>query len=350
MSSHEVLHLFRQENGDPKRCRPHNDLFEVMSQSTFVGGQSPNGRSILLNNKEYIVEKTKNPFLNVFGTSPEDLRTKGIVKKTNEDMTDEVFYALNGACSRCALRNKKSVIYVVSRTKDDSLRLDNARTIHPKGMMYAELVTSGRCINFVDVYRFSMCSETDTFCEETTKDIYDYTFTEKTHGTVKKDFQRYLDMADDFEEELIDSVVIQFLYAIGIIQRMYGIDHNLSLENLMIFDLSQSNLEFNGENVNDATWFSYDIDGRKVYFRNRRLILKIGHSENVKYSTDDITESLFRRYREKSNLLRRILISDDRSNFTSLKRNAWKYLLDPDVMKDHFTKPKFQCSIVQLGK
>jgi hypothetical protein len=123
----------------------------------------------------------------------------------------------------------------------------------------SRLYTSRKCTNFVEVFGMSTCAHVG----ELGMEVYDYTFMEVLDSTVWK-FLKPRRFEDDYEDH-ITNIIIQVLFAISSMQRIYGIQHNdLHADNVMcLFD------------EREAEYFSYDIDGTRVYLPNMGYIVKI---------------------------------------------------------------------------
>lgn len=272
------------------------------------------------------------------------------------------------------------------------------------GLMCAKLKTSGKCANFIEVFGFSMCADSDV--EKT--EVYDYTFMERVRGSVAKGYTslRAESNTPEFAEDLVDSIVIQTYFALSCMQRILGIQHNdLHNDNVMFQDLDQSeSVMFNGEDLTKAKWFSYTIDEVSVYFKNCGPLIKIAdfgfamkYSEpfvgqrsiaNGRYAQipawrDDyydlmfslgdmfgtfgaLSPMLYRLYalvfdpydtvtsysdarRIQMSLLQLYFQGLGRPSFTGVQRHPWEYLTDPYVMGKHLTPPPRGEKVISLG-
>jgi len=302
------------------------------------------------------------------------------------------------------------------------------------GLLCARLAEQGKCANFIDIIGFSMCTQKpgETTNQEVDEEdgeeddgegegddgqtrIYDYTFMEKIHGSIRKRFTEYV-MNVDNPEEMVDSIIIQTYFGVSAMQRILGIQHNdLHDDNIMFQDIARSkneghDVKFGGETLADADYFSYEIDGTMIYFKNYGLIAKIADfGFAMKYSRPfigrmdvaqmgykiipgwrddyyDMTFSanhLFGNFGDKSRMLSKLyakmldpfdsisnegdtvetvykrarvvqsnlekLYANGRPNFVGLARHAWEYLVDPDIMGPYLIKPKGNVKIVSLG-
>lgn len=172
------------------------------------------------------------------------------------------------------------------------------------GMIASSIFERGECANFTSMFGFSTCSESiissgyhpsmsSHYSSPHARRIplprvYDYTFMEFIKGTpVGWDaFEKmFLEPPSDDDEDVlirndvvIACVLIQTIFAISIMQRKYGIQHNdLHLGNVMIQTLSPKHpTSFGSEkDLHSADYFSYTIDGRIVYLPNLYFVVKI---------------------------------------------------------------------------
>lgn len=415
-----------------------------LSVGKFIAkGRYGNVYVIDIEGVEYAAKKSVNPYVRVFGISPQLIADR--IGSRCEDIASlfsskEVFYALNGTCPKGAVYDGKGVIYTLRSDIKTTILQDPRRVstywidekkhyvgdfeypigscLSPNaayseyiiGLLCSDLLTSGKCINFIKVVGFSMCSPLETYGEESTREVYDYTFMERIDITAK-DLNPYLNaISDNYAELLLESVVIQLLFSISMMQRVLGVQHNdLGSGNIML-SISQD-VTFNGESVNDKKWFSYTIDTHTIYFRNCCMIVKIGDfGHSMKYSHPIIGSldvashksyesipgwrsdsydllfsvmSLFVRYGRRSKMLCKLVITmldpyadltqipqhglfgaatyarsklqglyfqnGIRPNFTDLKYRVWDYLLNESIVgKDKFIIPESE-SIISLG-
>lgn len=280
------------------------------------------------------------------------------------------------------------------------------------GLMCARLKTTGKCANFIEVFGFSMCGDSEFELNEETETeeakVYDYTFMERVSGSVAKGYTSLRPDANtpEFTEDLVDSIVIQTYFALSCMQRILGIQHNdLHNDNVMFQDLDRiESMMFNGENLTKAKWFSYTIDDTVVYFKNCGPLVKIADfGFAMKYSEpfvgrrsivdgryaqipawrDDYYDLMFslgdmftsfgssspmlsRLYaavfdpydtiesysdakRIQISLLRLYFQGLGRPSFTGVQRHPWEYLTDPYVMGKHLLPPPKGEKVISLG-
>lgn len=297
--------------------------------------------------KEYVVKKAYNPFIdvyighvaqkNVFDLTGEKRVTyKRLVKVLPEKffagLDRSVFFALNdvspddmfeegdiflpefvegnkGACKTS--RPIEVDKYWVSTERKSNGKLEETRTYlgtftYPKGSylcndeMYTEYVigllcaglfSSGKCANFIDVFGFSTCGglmpkeedDEEDYDPNLRKAVFDFTFMEKIHGTVRRNLHKMLVDVEEScgrrgSEDVMDSIILQTLGAISMMQRTLGIQHNdLHNDNVMFQNLNKMEgpVMFDGHDLKEADYFCYDFDGVSVYFKNVGIVIKI---------------------------------------------------------------------------
>ena len=284
------------------------------------------------------------------------------------------------------------------------------------GVLCASLLNSGKCANFADVLGFSLCTTDpprpnkvptpnsfDVGDNVRDMGVYNFTFMELIHGD---NFAKPPGhgLPTERKHEIYDSTAIQTIFAISAMQRIHGIQHNdLHSKNVMYHDLSKKDIIFNGESLKDADYFSYDIDGTVVYFKNTGHIVKIvDFGFSAKYAPPivarlDVSRSEYNEipgWRDDSYdmiyfmfylihqvgytpFISRLMCSmldpydrprksieaqkivkilqhkyiqnkDLRPNFAGLSKHPWEYLTDPYVSGDMLIKPLGK--IIELGK
>lgn len=150
-------------------------------------------------------------------------------------------------------------------------------TEYPISVLCTHLLLEGECINFLDVFGFSMCAND--------KMIYDYTFMEAVDGSLK-DILRQKKFP--ITENIVDSIYIQVVFAICSMQRLIGIQHNdLHCGNVLLKILSNSDTltRFNGKELQRMEFFKYTLDGTHIYLPNDDVIAKVSDfGLSAKYS------------------------------------------------------------------
>lgn len=143
-------------------------------------------------------------------------------------------------------------------------------------LLCSKLFTTGKCANFTEVFGVNVCAQEsyDTLPngEKFTNDvaIYDCTIME----ILDKNTYDNLGYKKDKWLENLDYITIQVLFALSCMQRIHGIQHNdLHFGNVMFKKLDDGT-RFNGNVLKDADYFSYTIDGQKVYLPNKGYIIK----------------------------------------------------------------------------
>lgn len=401
----------------------------VVSEHTFSGHGSTNGSERTTLGKFY------GGMSKDFKTTPAEMfySINGGSENTTLNPGDKYFLITNKAEGGC----KSTAVVVYEKwwyesfydtvTKKNMLRsIDTGeRFEYPKGsylcksdayteyaiqLMCAQLSSSGKCVNFIDLFGFSMCAP-PTPDEKTGKPgVYDYTFMEMVQGSVRKNLKRH----SFFGEELVDSIIIQTYFAISTMQRVLGIQHNdLHNDNVMFQDIYKANGEvmFAGQNLRDADYFSYEIDGTVLYFRNLGVIAKIADfGFAMKYSSPivgpqkvaegyhltippwrddyyDLTYNIgdmYDNFKNDSRLVNVLMCTifdpwfdadavqtlDDakmageyiwgklydlyyqdggRPSFVGLARHPWEYLVDPAIMGSYLDPPPAGSVVMSLG-
>jgi hypothetical protein len=200
---------------------------------------------------------------------------------------------------------KKSEVYTIvpCSTESHYERLDGKGvTVIPKGssickmayseygisLLVGEFARDGTCINFMDVFAFSMC-------EDIAKGSYSqYTFMEQIDGSLRRKIGCIMEkprskgplgkmkLAD--RHNLTNSVFIQTLFALAVLDRKYQIVHG-DLHDDNIFLVHDPDLEWNGKRIGDYNYYEYRIDGLSIYIPGIPLIVKLGDfGISVKYS------------------------------------------------------------------
>lgn len=163
----------------------------------------------------------------------------------------------------------------------DYLCSDETAVEYPISVLCSTLVERGICVNFLDVFGFSMCVDRTDKGDRIPVGIFDYTFLEMVDGSI-----------DDImttrpggfpgkmiaTEALVDTFYIQIVFAISAMQRNFGIQHNdLHTGNVLGLLLkNKRDFIFGGKDLTKVEWFRYEIDGRMVYLKNEGVIAKIG--------------------------------------------------------------------------
>ena len=121
-----------------------------------------------------------------------------------------------------------------------------------------KILSNTKLVNFLSVDSFSMCSDSNA--------TYDYTFMEKIDGTVY-DLKTKV---KNLNAEIIESVLVQSLFAISFMNRKFMIQHNdLHLRNLGYKRIGKKS------KLLDNDYFSYIIDGVRVSFPNVGFLVKV---------------------------------------------------------------------------
>lgn len=469
----EVLRLISQgdeliqyftEHGAVKRCPL---IFNNEKSSKFIakgvqGSVSTFSLGIPGDLKEYVVKKAKNTNYKVTRhsvnlTDPRAFITlEGMAKQLDlrtplpNRVPHELFFSINGGNKGAQLRkgnyfykienvggpckSKEFIVYdkwwfdtkwydpkdkkykimsvetgnIFGYPKDSYLCESDSYTEYVIGLLCASLAEKGKCANFIDIFGFSLCAPMPKLGEQPL--LYDYTFMEQIHGSVRKN----LDTHKHYGEELIDSVIIQTIFALSSMQRILGIQHNdLHNDNVMFQDIYKvkDDVEFDGQDLKSADYFSYDVDDTKIYFKNLGVIAKIAdfgfamkYSEpilgpnyvaNGKVSSippwrDDYYDLMFNMgdmyysFRHKSKLVNLLFCTmfdpwfaadaidtlEDareasdyiieklydlyyqnagRPSFVGVSRHPWEYITDPAIMGKYLVPPPAGSKVVSLG-
>jgi len=299
---------------------------------------------------------------------------------------------------------------VFTYPKNSYLCDNDSYTEYAIGMMCSNAFTKGKCANFIKMMGFSMCAVHSGDFDEEGNDIelYDYTFMERVTNDVKSLMTR-----DDLSHGMIDSVLIQTIFALSYMQCVLGIQHNdFHMGNVMFIDLDESyDVFFGGTPLNYADYFSYTIDGTRIYFKNQGMLIKIvDYGYAMKYSSpmigrkdialgimetfpawrDDyydmqlfmtgfattfvtplVSEMFIRMLDPYSKLDNSSLKNLDaqrratfqalkstytqgedrgwRPSFTGLAKHPWEYLTDPQIMREYLKPPPEGSKIATLG-
>lgn len=460
----EMMDYFTM-TGAMKRC-PNIDV--AMKTSTFISkGEGGEVRTITLDvngrNKQYAVKKVpNNNYLISYGELPLVIEGKDLMLGMELKYLAEIFGILGSVPEALIIRlnggnpdkmfragdsfysatlNKKVVCktktrtvvakhffspegssktrYATIKSADNFVYPEGSFLCHNEvyseyaiGLMCSRLEEEGKCINFINILGFSMCSQkpkVDFFGNQTK--LFDYTFMELIHGSVRKDLFSHAKYKAN-PEGVIDSIIIQTYFAISSMQRILGIQHNdLHNDNVMFQDIFKMKAEgyektYRGKRLCNADYFSYTIDGKKIYFKNYGFIAKIAdfgfamkYSEPMvgrkdvvdnRYDTipgwrDDYYDMLFsvsdmfKEYGKNSKLLcnlyakmlnpykalsetnvynstkkivselEDLYFADGRPTFVGLARHPWQYLTDPEIMGPYLVKPTGKFIIRSLG-
>lgn len=130
-------------------------------------------------------------------------------------------------------------------------------------LLVASFYRKGECINFIDTFSFATCgSATGT---------NQYIFMEQIDTTLSDLSRTAIGARSD-----VNSLIIQLLFALEIMQRKYKLQHNdLHSANMFIEYITPDTM-WGGAHLDKATYFAYRIDGVILYIPASPLILKIG--------------------------------------------------------------------------
>jgi serine/threonine protein kinase len=436
----EMMEYFVRENA-VKECPLIHQRMKFSKE--IASGKQGSVHTYSVDNTEYVVKKSIN--LNYeLGVQPYPRVTPITLEKVwlvfresfpeEVRLSQDVFYMINGGDKNKVIR-KGDPIYTIEKKESWKCKTDHPITVnryyldvvsdayqqgtftYPKGsflcknesysefvigLMCSKALERGRCANFLHIFGISMCSE----LENNIINLYDYTFMELAHGTLKD-----LSMKPKLSSETVDSIIIQTIFAISYMQRVLGIQHNdLHAQNVMYIDLNEKDVKFRGKALRSADYFSYEIDGTYIYFKNTGYLAKIvDFGFAMKYSEPivgriDVTDNSFTsipQWRDDyydllvfmasfgssfdtqfaANLFTNMLNpyakleksiekavkqrnkTDDELNnlylqgeeygwrpkFTGLSRHPWEYLTDPEIMGNYIDIPPEGSSVAILG-
>jgi len=121
-----------------------------------------------------------------------------------------------------------------------------------------KILSNTKLSNFLTVEGFSMCSEGNT--------TYDYTFMEKIDGTIYD----LKSKVKNLNADIIESVLVQSLFAISFMNRKFMIQHNdLHLRNLGYKRIGKKSKLLNYD------YFSYIVDKKRISFSNVGFLVKV---------------------------------------------------------------------------
>ena len=226
-------------------------------------------------------------------------RTKNIGCKLKKPNSVEEFYIVNHAPGeydhlpfKSRPQEKKVYTGKVFDIPKGSYVCENDTYIeYVIGLLCATLVSKLKCANFLDVFGFSMCSQSSKLI---TPKLFDYTFMERIDYPVIDLYRKGKVTAT---ESVVDSIYIQTVFAICAMQRILGVQHNdLHLGNVFLIDLRKVGwpIMYNGRDLRYVEYFEYEIDHTKVYVKNEGLLVKIGDfGLAAKYSSPIISTKTF---------------------------------------------------------
>lgn len=248
----------------------------------------------------------KNALCPLIGT---EIKLNKVLGKGEGGIVFEISFSGSNGKKKYAV--KKSKIYNFDDPNGDSIgprsyrRVDDlGKTIIPPGssicekeyseyaisLLTGELVRNGTCINFMDVFAFSMCPNPGG------KSFSQYTFMEQIDSSVRKDMGCIMEdpygpdgntgkgLNTKQRRTLTNSVLIQTLFALAVLDRTYQIVHG-DLHDDNIFLVHDPDFVWNGKRIGDYDYYKYKIDNTSIYLPGIPLIVKIGDlGLAVKYS------------------------------------------------------------------
>jgi len=142
------------------------------------------------------------------------------------------------------------------------------------------------CINFFNTYSMFTCLDrkTNDFAE-----YKQYIFMDKIDGELENyvsciSLDKYIKYGQH-NEDIMNGIYIQTLFAIAAYQAKFKISHNdLHTDNVFVEFVTEKT-EFKGKKLIDADYYHYEIDGKSIYFPAIPVIAKIGdYGKSVKYT------------------------------------------------------------------
>ena len=173
-------------------------------------------------------------------------------------------------------------LFLVSCVSDMAYkRIDqtDAETIVPPGSSvcedsYSELVhsilsgdlyRSGRSINFIDTFAFSVC-QAEKYSDRNRK--YEFlTFMEQIDGTMRS---MIVELAP-----YMKNIIVQIMFGVAVLQTLGIVHGDLKDDNIFIERVTE-NTVWDGLNVQDAKYFKYVLNGTPFYLPACPYIVKIG--------------------------------------------------------------------------
>jgi serine/threonine protein kinase len=158
---------------------------------------------------------------------------------------------------------------------------NNQYSEYINGVLCGELYRKGISVNFLDVFSFITCP-VEGSADDWEKRGSQYVFMEKIDDEIGKYLKT---LSRDRVEAELPSIYAQILHAILCYQRTYQLQHNDLHDANVFMEYIKPDAEFNGQQLYDAEWFHYSVDGEDYYFPYTRILAKIGDfGLSVKYS------------------------------------------------------------------
>jgi len=172
----------------------------------------------------------------------------------------------------------------VTKVSPRSIICDQEYSEYALALLLGDIASRGVCINFVDVFAFATCNNKN---ENT---IYNYTFMEKAHSTLRKKVGCIFGSTDK-KTKLTNFLLIQILFAIATYQKEYEIVHgDLHADNIFLF--YDYNMQWKSQKITNFDYFEYKIGKTSIYLPAIPIIVKIGDlGYGVKYKKNMIGNS-----------------------------------------------------------
>lgn len=137
------------------------------------------------------------------------------------------------------------------------------------GLLCGNLKDTGKCVNFLSTFGFGMCSTSHVGKKEKGIAVRDYTFMEKITGSIGDLEDLPSKHPKHVYQGIYDSLFIQGLFAISIMNRELGVYH---------YDLHMGNAfySYSEKNENKYTHLKYTVDGKDLYVPYYGYTLKVG--------------------------------------------------------------------------
>lgn len=156
------------------------------------------------------------------------------------------------------------------------------------------LYRDNTCINFFNTYSMFTCLDrkTNDFAE-----YKQYIFMDKIDGELDKyvsclALAKYIKQGKH-NEDMMNGIYIQTLFAIAAYQAKFKISHNdLHTKNVFVEFVTEKT-EFKGKKLIEADYYHYEINGKSIYFPAIPVIVKIGdYGKSVKYTEPIIGDKM----------------------------------------------------------
>lgn len=288
-----------------------NYVVKVSKETLFkVKDQTNQGKRVTVGDLAAISHKEKGVPIHIFvmmngGDPTRIIRARGVYKDVYPNVLEGYTPGVGYVCktTKDEYSTKLSWEYSLNESTDKRfafgpLRLNRTdeRFVFPKGsylcdtdtfpeyingLLCSSLLERGECINFLHVFGFGLCN----FNKDGKSSLKDYTFMEKIDGDINSLWKK---LPQDEFTVVADNLFIQVLFAISIMNRRLGIQHNdLHTGNVFYEKIDgDKSIVFDGQTITkDTKFLEYIIDGERCVIPFLGYIAKIGDfGFSVKYS------------------------------------------------------------------